>query len=446
MAGEKPLEGKVAYVSGASRGIGREIALELSAAGAKVLGNSVDPQKKRRVDEVVGLGGGNIEWIYADITVPGDRGRIVEAAKSLADGAKPDESPKIDFVFLNAAGGLETDKPDGWAKVVNADSQTALVEEFKPHMARGGAVVNVISFWSERFGQVEQLPFYRPVAKTKHLGEVALRGMIPDLSEQDVRMLFLSGNLIRGTGAYNLFKRSSPQLIEGLRVEYQRQTGAEDFPEATDMGRVALDLVTAVHPSGYTGYVGNMELVPIPSKQKDAYTLDRAQIAEALPMYGTKPPYNKLYVDKFNSPADDELGDAKETGTGMYMARRADTAGHFSGAYNDLRLFRGVDQIEMVAQVGGLILLGLESGSSMVPLFTAIEDGDVHWRRMVEPGDKVRIEARITNMNPMKTRVAGEVYTGRSGEKISEFSGLTFALAPSLEYVRTLRARQRASK
>lgn len=440
MIRERPLEGKVAFVSGASRGIGKQIALELSKAGAVVLGNSVDPRKQRRVNETIAQAPGRMEWVFADVASPEGRAAIVQSARAVAAEIKP-ENPSIDLVYLNAAGGLETDKPDGWAHKINIESQDALVQELGPYMSRGGAFVNVTSLWSEGFGRVRQLPYYRPVAKTKHLGEKKLRERIPELAKGDVSLLFLCGNIIQGTAAYNLFVRSSPEMIESLRRQYQAQTGNEAFPEAEDMGKAAVAMVLEPPRSGHTEYVGKMSLDPIPTNQIDAYSLSEDQVRLALPMYGNTAPYNKLYVHRFDSPAEDSLGDAKETGRGYYTVPRADTAGHFTGDYNDLRLFRGVDQIEQVAQVGGLILIGLESGSKMVPLFTDIEGGEVHWKKMIEPGDQLIVDARITNMNPAKTRVEGEIHR-IDGKLVSSFSGLTFALAPSIDYVRSLKARQ----
>jgi NAD(P)-dependent dehydrogenase (short-subunit alcohol dehydrogenase family) len=75
-AGFASLEGKLALVTGASRGIGRAIATELAAAGAELeLGYR---SGKDEADELASLLGARA--IQADVSSPGDAKRLVEEA------------------------------------------------------------------------------------------------------------------------------------------------------------------------------------------------------------------------------------------------------------------------------------------------------------------------------------------------------------------------------
>ena len=75
------LSGKVAVVSGASKGIGAGIAKALAAAGAKVVVNYLSDQDAagRVLNEIVNSGGTAIA-VQADVTKPADVKKLFDTA------------------------------------------------------------------------------------------------------------------------------------------------------------------------------------------------------------------------------------------------------------------------------------------------------------------------------------------------------------------------------
>lgn len=67
---EKPLAGKVTWVTGAGRGIGRAIALALADAGATVALGARDPEAGRKVAEGIVESGGSCRAFALDVTDP----------------------------------------------------------------------------------------------------------------------------------------------------------------------------------------------------------------------------------------------------------------------------------------------------------------------------------------------------------------------------------------
>jgi short-subunit dehydrogenase len=97
------IAGSVALVTGASSGIGREVARRLAAAGARVLAHGRDAQALGQLDATP---------LVADLAEPGAGGRLAEAALERAG--------RVDIVVANA--GL------GWAGPF-AEMPPATVEE-----------------------------------------------------------------------------------------------------------------------------------------------------------------------------------------------------------------------------------------------------------------------------------------------------------------------------
>ena len=143
MAGSKPLEGKIAIVTGASRGIGRAIALRLAQDGATLVLAARTEADLAKVSVQIKSGGGKAIPVAGDLRVPETPAAVVKAALD-AYGA-------IDIVVNNAGATkrgnffelTDADWADGFAlKFMGA---VRLTRAAWPHLkARRGTVLNII--------------------------------------------------------------------------------------------------------------------------------------------------------------------------------------------------------------------------------------------------------------------------------------------------------------
>jgi NAD(P)-dependent dehydrogenase (short-subunit alcohol dehydrogenase family) len=154
----------------------------------------------------------------------------------------------LDVLVLNASGGLERDllaaDPD-YPMRINRDAQLLVVDCSLPLMPSGSTIVFVTSHWAHRFGQMEQLPVYEPIAASKHAGELALRARLDDFTAKGIRLLVVTGDLIAGTITPKLLERAAPGLTA------QRRDSMGELTTAEEMGQAIAD--AAINPSLPTG-------------------------------------------------------------------------------------------------------------------------------------------------------------------------------------------------
>ena len=138
------IAGGVAVVTGAAAGAGREIALRLAGEGAALVVADVDAARGEAVVREIAANGGRARFVHADVRVPEDVRRMVDAA---GDGLR--------ILVNNAGGGGHVEPhfpqaaPEDWGATLDLNLRGAMLATqlaLEP-MARagGGAVVNIAS-------------------------------------------------------------------------------------------------------------------------------------------------------------------------------------------------------------------------------------------------------------------------------------------------------------
>ncbi len=239
------LDGRVALVTGSSRGIGADTARYLAGAGASVVVNyrSKAPRAEKVVGEIAAAGGRAIA-VGADLTDAASVAAMFERAVA--------EFGPIDILVLNASGGMESGMGEDYAMRLNRDAQVNVVEGAMPHLARGARIVFVTSHQAHFIRTTPTMPEYEPVALSKRAGEDALRARIPELAERGIEFVVVSGDMIEGTITATLLERANPGAIASRREDAGRLYNVEEF--AAEVAHAAVDPV----PADHTRYVGDI--------------------------------------------------------------------------------------------------------------------------------------------------------------------------------------------
>ncbi len=169
------LQDKVALVTGASRGIGKAIALALAAEGVSVAAVARSEQSLCSVRQAIESSGGKIVTIAADLELPESPKQIVEQAMT--------HYGRLDMLINNA--GIVLSRPlvetstEDWDRVMNVNARAPflLCKEAIPHLkaAGGGTIIQISSVVGVK-GYVDQGAY----GASKH----ALMGMSKVLAQE----------------------------------------------------------------------------------------------------------------------------------------------------------------------------------------------------------------------------------------------------------------------
>jgi enoyl-[acyl-carrier protein] reductase III len=192
------LKGKVALITGGSRGIGRAISLQLAAEGADVIINFFRKRETaERTAEAARRYGVNARIIKANLAEPEKIERMFAEIEA--------KFGRLDILVNNAASGvarsaMELDV-DGWDWTMNINARAALLcaQKAAGLMKNGGVIVNISSLGSRLV-----MPIYTAVGVSKAALEALTRYLAIELAPGGIRVNAVSAAAV-ATEALKLY-------------------------------------------------------------------------------------------------------------------------------------------------------------------------------------------------------------------------------------------------
>lgn len=235
------LKGKVAIVTGASRDIGRAVAIELARRGAKVAVNyRNDEATADGVVDAIRQAGGEAVKVRADVTRAADAARLVSETRE-AFGESID-------ILVNVAGGMVERRPldamdeDFFNHVMqlNVTSTFLVTQAAAPHMPAGSAIVNFAS----QAGRDGGGPGACAYATSKGAVMTFTRSMAKELGPRGIRVNALCPGMI-ATTFHDTFTKDEVRANVAAATPLRRQGNSEEV--ATTVAWLASDAAAFVN-------------------------------------------------------------------------------------------------------------------------------------------------------------------------------------------------------
>ena len=195
----KKLEGKVAIITGASKGIGASIALHLAAEGAKVVVNySSSKEGADRVVSEIKQKGGDAIAVQADVSSQKDVQRLFsETQKTFG---------QLDILINNAGiynrAPIEEITPEHFHKMFNLNVLGLLLatqEAVKRFGQKGGSIVNISAVAS-----VSSSPGLSVYSATKGAVDATTRTLAKELGPRKIRINTINPGLVETEGTHTI--------------------------------------------------------------------------------------------------------------------------------------------------------------------------------------------------------------------------------------------------
>ena len=234
------LDGKVALVTGAGRGIGKGIALEFAARGAKVVINyrKSTNEANEVVRQIKELGSDAVA-IQADVTVIPDIIKLFEQGKKhfgrldivMSNSGKEDFTPLLDVT------------PEIYDEVFNTNtrSQFFVAQQAYKHLEKEGSVILMSSIAAA----TRRPPHHSLYAGSKNAIKAFVRTLSTDMGDKRIRVNAIApGGVKSDMFAHAAWRYMPPPAHKDMGVENMEKALASITP----LGRVAdpLDIARVV--------------------------------------------------------------------------------------------------------------------------------------------------------------------------------------------------------
>ena len=227
-----PLHGKVAFVTGGTRGTGRAISLALANSGADLaigyFRNGKEALKTERAIQSIGVRCIRLKGHL------GDPKQISSMFQTIRE-----EFGTLDILINNAASGVNrsgielNENHFDWTLNINLKGPWLSIKEAVPLMKPGGSIINVTSLGSQRV-----LPNYTSIGISKAGLEALTRYMAIELAPRGINVNAISPGYVN-TNALHHFPNEE-QMVRDAKVS----TPNKQVLTAEDIGKVALFLAS----------------------------------------------------------------------------------------------------------------------------------------------------------------------------------------------------------
>jgi enoyl-[acyl-carrier protein] reductase III len=231
---KKPLQQKVAVITGGSRGIGKAIATELANLGAHLVVNYVrNEDSARQTVEELSQNGVKVLSFQGNIGEPNTISELIDFTTKELGG--------IDILVHNAA--LGAFKPVHKLKLnqwelsldVNAQAFFLLTQKVLPHMEskKEGCIIAISSLGAHRF-----IPNYGAIGISKAALETLVKYLAVELAPKGIRVNCVSGGLVETDAV-----KSFPDY-DRMKEEVVKRTPAGRIGKPEDLARIVAFLAS----------------------------------------------------------------------------------------------------------------------------------------------------------------------------------------------------------